>query len=139
MNKIRAISAMMGGAGFVIAAIFPDIIFLVELTFRIMIPATFVTVLAAFYWKRATAAGAFASSLIGATVAIIWTFLVLPSLSPEYSFILEPTFIGVVASFIALIVVSYLSHQPSIEKLKFFMPANSSNNPAQKRVNESEP
>ncbi|MCP8308489.1 MAG: hypothetical protein H3Z53_07080 [archaeon] len=123
MNKIRAISAIMGGAGFVIAAIFPDIIFLVELTFRIMIPATFVTVLAAFYWKRATAAGAFASSLIGVAVAIVWTFLVLPSLSLEYHFILEPTFIGVVASFIALIVVSYLSHPPSMEKLKFFIPA----------------
>jgi SSS family solute:Na+ symporter len=131
MNRVRVISAIMGGAGFVVAAIFQNIILLVELTFRIMIPATFVTVLAAFYWKRATAAGAFASSLIGSTVSVLWTFLALPWLGLDPFLLeptlLEPTFIGVVASFIALIVVSYSSHPPSTEKLQLFIPANSSN------------
>ncbi|MGQ9718376.1 MAG: sodium:solute symporter family protein [Nitrososphaerales archaeon] len=130
MNKVRMISTIMGGAGLVVAAIFQNIILLVELTFRIMIPATFVTVLAAFYWKRATAAGAFASSLIGATVAVLWTFLALPwlGLNPFLlePTLLEPTFIGVLASFIALIVVSYLSHPPPIEKLQLFISAKGS-------------
>jgi SSS family solute:Na+ symporter len=131
MNKVRVISAIMGGAGLVVAAIFQNIILLVELTFRIMIPATFVTVLAAFYWKRATAVGAFASSLIGATVAVLWTFLALPWLGVN-PFLLEPTllepaFIGVFASFIALIVASYLSHPPSMEKLQFFISAKDPN------------
>ncbi|MCP8304046.1 MAG: hypothetical protein H3Z50_01030 [archaeon] len=122
MNKIRAISAIVGSAGFVTAAVFPNIIFLVELTFRVMIPATFVTVLAAFYWKRATALGAFLSSLIGVAVSMIWTFLVLPNLSLEYQLMLEPTFIGVVASVLALIIGSYVSRPPSIDKVQLFIP-----------------
>ncbi|MEM2872945.1 MAG: hypothetical protein QXD82_02115 [Nitrososphaerales archaeon] len=126
MNRIRVISAIMGSAGFVLAAIFQNIILLVELTFRIMIPATFVTVLAAFYWKRATAAGAFASSLIGSSVAVLWAFLALPLLGVDplllQPTLLEPTFIGVLASFIALVVVSYLTSPPSMETLQLFIP-----------------
>ena len=47
-----------------------------------MIPATFVSVLAAFYWSRATSEAAFVSSLAGAGAGVAWTFWALPSLSP---------------------------------------------------------
>ena len=58
MNRIRWLSALMGVIGLVFAGLLPNIISLTELTFRIIIPATFLPTLAAFYWKRATATGA---------------------------------------------------------------------------------
>ena len=120
MNRIRALSALMGVIGLAFAGLFPNIIFLTELTFRIIIPATFLPVLAAFYWKRATATGAIASSLSGAIVSGLWTFLVLPGLSPQLQSILEPTFIGVVTSLVGLLAVSYASRPPSPEKWQLF-------------------
>lgn len=121
MNRIRTLSALMGVTGLIFAGLFPNIIFLTELTFRIMIPATFLPTLAAFYWKRATAAGAIAASLSGAVVSGLWTFLVLPGLSPQLQSILEPTFIGVVASFIGLLIGSYVSRPPPPEKWQLFI------------------
>lgn len=121
MNRIRLLSALMGVAGLVFAASFPNIIFLTELTFRIMIPATFLPTMAAFYWKRATAAGAIASSLVGAIVSGLWTFLVLPGLAPPILFLLEPAFIGVVASAVGLFAGSYLSPAPAIERWQPFI------------------
>jgi len=120
INKIRVLSALMGVIGLIFAGLFPNIIFLTELTFRIMIPATFLPALAAFYWKRATATGAIAASLSGAVVSGLWTFLVLPGLSPQLQSILEPTFIGVVASLIGLLIGSYVSQPPSPSKWQLF-------------------
>lgn len=120
MNRMRLISALMGVIGLIFAALLPNIISLTELTFRLIIPATFVPVMAAFYWKRATATGALASSIAGPSVSALWTFLVLPGLSIELQSILEPAFIGVVASVIGMVVGTYLTHPPSEEKLKPF-------------------
>ncbi|HXZ95065.1 MAG TPA: hypothetical protein VEG28_04035, partial [Dehalococcoidia bacterium] len=120
LNRIRVLSALMGLIGLVFAALMPNIIELTELTFRIIIPATFLPVLAAFYWKRATANGALVASLSGAASAAFWHFLVLDKLSSTLQSILEPAFVGVLVSGIGLVVVSYLSPVPSPEKLKIF-------------------
>lgn len=120
LNRIRLLSALMGLIGLVFAGLLPNIIDLTELTFRIIIPATFVPVMAAFYWKRATAGGALAASLLGVASSVLWTFLVLPNLSATLQSILEPAFIGVVVSAITLFAVSYLEPAPLPEKLKFF-------------------
>jgi SSS family solute:Na+ symporter len=120
INRMRLISALMGLAGLVFASLLPNIISLTELTFRIIIPATFLPVLAAFYWKRATATGALASSIAGAGVSALWTFMVLPNLSTTLQSILEPAFIGVLASLIGLVIGSYLSPSPSPEKWQLF-------------------
>jgi len=121
INRMRLISALMGLAGLVFASLLPNIISLTELTFRIIIPATFLPVLAAFYWKRATATGALASSIAGASVSALWTFMVLPNLSTTLQSILEPAFIGVLASLIGLVIGSYLSQTPSLEKMQLFL------------------
>jgi len=121
INRMRLISALMGVAGLVFASLLPNIISLTELTFRIIIPATFLPVLAAFYWKRATATGALASSIAGAGVSALWTFMVLPNLSTTLQSILEPAFIGVLASLIGLVIGSYLSQTPSSEKMQLFL------------------
>ncbi|MBI4180624.1 MAG: hypothetical protein HY528_01690 [Chloroflexi bacterium] len=120
MNRIRWLSALMGVTGLLFAGLIPNVISLTELTFRIIIPATFLPTLAAFYWKRATATGAITSSLLGAAASGLWTFLVLPGLSPPLLFILEPAFIGVAVSFVGLIIGSYLSPPPPPEKWQRF-------------------
>jgi SSS family solute:Na+ symporter len=118
MNKMRLLSALMGVLGLVFAGLLPNVISLTELTFRIIIPATFLPTLAAFYWKRATAKGALAASLLGAAAAAIWTFAVLPGLSETMQSLLEPAFIGVAVSCIGLVAGSYLSgHSPSEREL----------------------
>jgi solute:Na+ symporter, SSS family len=120
LNRIRLLSALLGLTGLVFAGLMPNIIDLTELTFRIIIPATFLPVLAAFYWKRATANGALVASLLGAASSALWDFLFLDSLSSTLQSILEPAFIGVLVSGIGLVVGSYLSPAPSAEKLKLF-------------------
>ncbi len=120
LNRIRLLSALMGVIGLVFAGLLPNIISLTELTFRIIIPATFVPVMAAFYWKRANATGALASSLFGVVSSVLWTYLVLPRLSDNLQLILEPAFIGVAVSFICLVTGSYATKPPLPEKWQLF-------------------
>jgi Na+/proline symporter len=87
-----------------------------------MVPATFIPTLAAFHWKRATATGALASSILGASTSGLWTWLVLPKLSINMKSILEPAFIGVIVSLVALVAGSYLSKAPQNDKWQLFMP-----------------
>ena len=120
LNRIRLLSALMGVLGLVFAGLLPNIISLTELTFRIIIPATFVPVMAAFYWKRANAAGALASSLFGVISSVLWTYLALPHLSDKLQLILEPAFIGVAVSFISMVIASYAAKPPLPEKWQLF-------------------
>ena len=121
MNRIRLLSAGIGVIGLIIATRGASIESLTLWTFRIIIPATFIPTLAAFYWKRATASGALASSILGAATSGLWTWLVLPELSLRMQSILEPAFIGVMISLIALVAGSYMSHAPAEEKWQLFM------------------
>jgi SSS family solute:Na+ symporter len=119
MNRMRLLSALMGVIGLLFAGLLPNVISLTELTFRIIIPATFLPTLAAFYWKRATATGALTASLLGAAAAAIWTFAVLPNLSETLQSVFEPAFIGVAVSCLGLVAGSYLSsHSPSERSLE---------------------
>jgi SSS family solute:Na+ symporter len=120
LNRLRILSAAIGLSGLVFAGLLPSVLDLTELTFRIIIPATFVPVLAAFYWRRATAAGALTASLSGVAASMLWTFLVLPHLSLSFQSLLEPAFIGVVVSAAGLVVGSYLSPAPLPNRLKLF-------------------
>jgi len=122
MNNVRWISALMGVLGLLFAWLDPNVVSLTELTFRIFIPATFIPTLAAFYWKRATAVGALLSSLVGVAASVLWHFLVLPKLTPPSDSWFEPAFIGVAASFVVLVVVSFLSKPSAAEKWQQFMP-----------------
>jgi solute:Na+ symporter, SSS family len=122
MNRVRLLSAGIGVVGLIIATQGASIESLTLWTFRIIIPASFVPTLAAFYWKRATTRGALASSILGAATSGLWTWLVLPKLSINMQSLLEPAFIGVMVSLIALVVGSYVSPPPPEEKWRLFMP-----------------
>ena len=122
MNRVRLLSAGIGVVGLIFATQGASIESLTLWTFRIIIPASFVPTLAAFYWKRVTTTGALASSILGAATSGLWTWLVLPKLSINMQSILEPAFIGVIISLIALVVGSYMSPAPPEEKWQLFMP-----------------
>jgi solute:Na+ symporter, SSS family len=122
MNRVRLLSAGIGVVGLIFATRGASIESLTLWTFRIIIPASFVPTLAAFYWKRVTTTGALASSILGAATSGLWTWLVLPKLSINMQSILEPAFIGVIISLIALVVGSYMSPAPPEEKWQLFMP-----------------
>jgi solute:Na+ symporter, SSS family len=122
MNRIRLLSAGIGAVGLLFATQGASIESLTLWTFRIMVPATFIPTLAAFHWKRATAPGALASSILGAASSGLWTWLVLPKLSINMQSILEPAFIGVIVSLVALVIGSYASPAPKNEKWQLFSP-----------------
>jgi SSS family solute:Na+ symporter len=122
MNRVRLLSAGIGIVGLIFATQGASIESLTLWTFRIIIPASFVPTLAAFYWKRVTTTGALASTILGAATSGLWTWLVLPKLSINMQSILEPAFIGVIISLIALVVGSYMSPAPPKEKWQLFMP-----------------
>ena len=122
MNRVRLLSAAIGVAGLIFALQGASIESLTLWTFRIIIPATFIPTLAAFYWKRVTTQGALAASILGAASSGLWTWLVLPGLSMRAQSLLEPAFIGVLVSLAALVIGSYLSPAPSPEKWRLFMP-----------------
>ena len=119
--RIRLISAVIGVAGLAFATQGASIETLILWTFRIMIPATFIPTLAAFYWKRVTKQGALASSVLGAAASSLWTWLVLPNLSINNQSLLEPAFIGVLVSLAALVIGSYLSPAPRPEDWRLFI------------------
>ena len=121
MNRVRLISAGIGVVGLIFATQGASIESLTLWTFRIIIPASFVPTLAAFYWKRVTTTGALASSILGAATSGLWTWLVLPKLSMKMQSILEPAFIGVIVSLIALVVGSYPSPAPPEGKWQLFV------------------
>jgi len=121
MNRVRLISAGIGVVGLIFATQGASIESLTLWTFRIIIPASFVPTLAAFYWKRVTTTGALASSILGAATSGLWTWLVLPKLSMNMQSIMEPAFIGVIISLIALVAGSYLSPAPTKEKWQLFI------------------
>ncbi|MBN8729455.1 MAG: sodium:solute symporter family protein [Acidobacteria bacterium] len=72
------------------------------------------SVLAVFFWKRATTSGAIASITLGAAVTILWNFM---------GYTLDAVYPAVGASVTALVVVSLLSPPPPESKWKPFFEA----------------
>jgi solute:Na+ symporter, SSS family len=75
-------------------------------------------ILAAFYWRRATAAGAVSSIAAGTAVTVGWEYVTphLPTIIGERDAILP----ALLASLLCLFVVSLLTEKPSAEKLAPF-------------------
>lgn len=77
-------------------------------------------VLAAFFWKRATAVGGAASVAAGMTVTLAWEFAVQPRLDPAGLGAVDPVIPALVASVATLVVVSLLTSAPAREKWEPF-------------------
>ncbi|MFH2037469.1 MAG: sodium:solute symporter family protein [Candidatus Zixiibacteriota bacterium] len=76
-------------------------------------------VMAAFFWKRATAVGAVASIASGMVVTLLWEIFALADSTG-----LETIYPALASSLFCLIVLSLLSKKPNPEKWKPFFPKN---------------
>jgi Na+/proline symporter len=80
-------------------------------------------VMAAFFWRRATAAGAVACLALGTFVTIFWNYgkSVLPAGWAER----DAIFPALIVSVLALVVVSLVTPAPAREKVATFFPDES--------------
>ena len=74
-------------------------------------------VLAVFFWKRATTAGAITSLILGTVVTIGWN---LAQSLLGWQKEVDAVYPALAASVLSLIIVSYMTSRPSEEKLKLF-------------------
>ncbi|WP_263411589.1 sodium:solute symporter family protein [Terriglobus tenax] len=74
-------------------------------------------ILAAFFWKRATAAAAVASIAAGTVVTVCWDTDVVKHLLPQFIAERDAIFPALLVSLLCLIVVSYLTPPPDKEHL----------------------
>ena len=80
-------------------------------------------ILAAFYWKRATAAAAVASIGIGTVVTVFWDSAFIHDHLPRIVSERDAIFPALIASLLCLLVVSLATKPPSAEKLRPFLEA----------------
>jgi SSS family solute:Na+ symporter/sodium/proline symporter len=80
-------------------------------------------ILAAFFWRRATAAGAVSSIAAGTFVTVFWDFDVVHSNLPAIVADRDAIFPALVASLLGLVVVSLLTPKPSVQQLAPFAEA----------------
>ena len=120
----RILIVVLGVFGYLLAGQFEKILDASYVAYLIYGTSIAPALLAAFLWKRATAAGAVASIVLGSTVTLVWTF-VLPEIDAlnfkEWPpFFAEVTYPAAGISILALVVVSLLSSAPPREKWEPF-------------------
>lgn len=93
----------------------PGLLFLWSSAFAVMGAAVFPSLVAAFYWKRANAAGNLASMIVGLVITMIWFGI--PELRP---FGLHPILPGIAVSTLVLIAVSLVTPKSKQEVLDVF-------------------
>jgi solute:Na+ symporter, SSS family len=110
----RGLVLALGGVAYLLVNQFPTILSAAFTAYLVYGAALTPALLAAFLWKRATAAGAVTSIVLGAAVTLVWTF-VLPSVGGFEGwnpFLQEVTYPAVALSITALVVVSLLTPAP---------------------------
>ena len=118
----RVLVLILGLIAFILVSQFKTVLNAAFTAYNIYGTSITPALLAAFLWKRATKEGAVASIITGASVTIIWTYI-LPSwsgfggLSP---FLQELTYPAATLSIFALVIVSLLTPKPEKEELNQF-------------------
>jgi SSS family solute:Na+ symporter/sodium/proline symporter len=77
-------------------------------------------ILAAFFWKRATAAAAVASIAVGTVVTVVWDTAFIHAHVPPVLAQRDAIFPALIASLLALVAVSLLTPPPSPAQLQPF-------------------
>ena len=81
-------------------------------------------ILAAFFWKRATAAGAVTSIFVGTFVTVFWDTAAVHSIFPAYISERDAILPALLASLLCLVFVSLLTPRPSAAQLTPFAEAS---------------
>ncbi len=105
----RLFILIIGGLGVIFALHMTGIFDMILLAFAIFVAGGFAPTMAAIFWKKATKAGAFASS-IGGTIAVVGLYAL--KLSGMLSPWIDPIATSVALSIVLMIFISYLTYHP---------------------------
>ncbi|ABG03547.1 Na+/solute symporter [Rubrobacter xylanophilus DSM 9941] len=107
----RLIMLLVGVAALVLAVIVGDVVGALSVAFALLVSATFVPIVGALYWRRATGAGALAAIAAGSVVALAFIFT--QGIHSNAAIIF-----GLLASLVAFVGVSLLTPPPSPRRLE---------------------
>jgi Na+/proline symporter len=122
----RLLVVLLGVFALMQAAYFESILKAALYAYTVYGAAVTPAVMAVFFWRRATAAGAVTSILLGTTITVVWDAFEIQTRFQEYGWIkdVDAIYPALAISVVALIVVSLASEAPAAEKWKpFFEPA----------------
>ncbi len=110
----RGMVLILGVVAYMLVDQFPTILAAAYTAYLIYGAGITPALLAAFLWKRATAAGAMASIVLGAGVTLVWTFVMprVDGFADWHPMLQEVTYPAVLASVVALVVVSLSTPAP---------------------------
>jgi solute:Na+ symporter, SSS family len=106
----RIFMLLVGVVSFALAVALGNVVGALTVAFALLVSGTFVPVVGALYWRRATGAGALVSMVLGSGVALalIFTQGILAN---------SPIIFGLLTSLVAFVVVSLVTGSPSSEEL----------------------
>ena len=105
----RFFTLIVGVIVLVVSLLVKDVVGALTVAYDLLVGAVCVPVIGAFFWPRATAAGALASIVVGSTVVVALMFI-------QGLLANGPIIWGLLASLVAFVVVSLLTPRPSQEK-----------------------
>lgn len=111
----RILTFFVGICGMALACSMTNVMDLTYYCYRIFVPATVPSIIAAFYSRKTTGAAALASIITGPVVVLLW-LLVMPDSVMGF---LDPVLPGLVASTLALIITNRFT-KPTAEQEAFY-------------------
>jgi solute:Na+ symporter, SSS family len=121
----RLMVLVLGGIAYLLVDQFPTILAAAYTAYLVYGAAITPGLLAAFLWKRATAAGALTSMIAGAATTLCWTFYLSrqPFFGDWHPFLQEVTYPAVTLSVVSLVAVSLLTPKPPDSRVAPFFRA----------------
>ena len=114
----RVIVVLLGGFALVQATTFKSVLAASLYAYTVYGAAVTPVVLSVFFWRRTTSAGAITSIVLGAAITIVWNLTHMSDhVWPALGTAVDAVYPALVASVLALIVVSLLTPAPTKEKL----------------------
>jgi SSS family solute:Na+ symporter/sodium/proline symporter len=118
----RAMVIVLGVFALVQGAYFESILKAALYAYTVYGAAVTPAIMAVFFWKRATAAGAVTSIILGTIITVVWDAFEIQVRFQEYGWIrsMDAVYPALVISVLGLVAVSLLSAPPPVERWKPF-------------------
>jgi SSS family solute:Na+ symporter/sodium/proline symporter len=118
----RAMVIVLGVFALVQGAYFESILKAALYAYTVYGAAVTPAIMAVFFWKRATAAGAVTSIILGTIITVVWDAFEIQVRFKEYGWIqgMDAVYPALAISVLGLVVVSLLSAPPPVERWKPF-------------------
>jgi SSS family solute:Na+ symporter/sodium/proline symporter len=118
----RAMVIVLGVFALVQGAYFESILKAALYAYTVYGAAVTPAIMAVFFWKRATAAGAVTSIILGTIITVVWDAFEIQVRFQEYGWIrsMDAVYPALAISVLGLVAVSLLSAPPPVERWKPF-------------------